>query len=80
MGADIIVNMDADGQFNPEDIPKLIAPILDGGYGFSTCSRFGNTDFVPEMPSLKKRGNRMMCRIINWIIWGGKFVIPHCTN
>src|SRR3989344_7650631 len=27
--ADIIVNVDADGQFNPLDIPKLIEPILD---------------------------------------------------
>lgn len=27
--ADVIVNMDGDGQFNPKDIPKLIEPILD---------------------------------------------------
>lgn len=29
-GADIIVNTDADNQYNAEDIPKLIQPILDG--------------------------------------------------
>lgn len=29
-GADIIVNTDADNQYNAEDIPKLIAPILAG--------------------------------------------------
>ena len=29
-GADIIVNTDADNQYCAEDIPKLIAPILDG--------------------------------------------------
>ncbi len=27
---DVIVMMDADGQHNPEDIPRLVAPILDG--------------------------------------------------
>lgn len=27
---DIIVTLDADGQHNPEDIPKLIQPIIDG--------------------------------------------------
>ena len=30
LGADIIVNTDADNQYNGEDIPKLIQPILDG--------------------------------------------------
>ena len=29
-GADIIVNTDADNQYNADDIPKLIKPILDG--------------------------------------------------
>src|SRR5581483_11762119 len=29
-GADIIVNTDADNQYNAEDIPKLVAPILRG--------------------------------------------------
>ncbi|MBI5079628.1 glycosyltransferase family 2 protein [Candidatus Wolfebacteria bacterium] len=28
-GADIIVNIDADGQYDPKEIPKLIAPILE---------------------------------------------------
>lgn len=30
LGADIIVNTDADNQYKGEDIPKLIKPILDG--------------------------------------------------
>ena len=29
LGADVIVNIDADGQFNTDDISKLIQPILD---------------------------------------------------
>jgi len=29
MGADIIVNIDADGQFNPKDIERLCAPVLN---------------------------------------------------
>ena len=29
---DIMVNIDADGQFNPQDIYKLIEPILTGGW------------------------------------------------
>ena len=37
-GADIIVNIDGDGQFDPADIPKLVKPILDGDADFVTCS------------------------------------------
>lgn len=29
LGADVIVNTDADNQYNAEDIPKLVAPILE---------------------------------------------------
>lgn len=29
LGADIVVNIDADGQYDPQEIPPLIAPILD---------------------------------------------------
>ena len=30
LGADVIVNTDADNQYYGADIPKLVAPILDG--------------------------------------------------
>jgi len=67
MGADVIVNMDADGQFRPEDIPTLIGPILHEGYGLATCSRFADPKNIPQMPAIKLWGNRMMCRLVNTI-------------
>ncbi|MFH0928699.1 MAG: glycosyltransferase family 2 protein [bacterium] len=30
LGAEIIIHLDADGQHNPEDIPKIVEPILQG--------------------------------------------------
>jgi len=78
LGADIIVNMDSDGQFSPEDIPSLVRPIIKQDYGFVTCTRFGNPDFVPQMPRIKRWGNRVMCRLVNWIIWGAKFTDVSC--
>jgi len=77
-GADIIVNMDADGQFSPEDIPALIEPIRKRGYGFATCTRFARPELVPEMRWVNRWGNRMMCRLINWIIWGANFTDVSC--
>jgi glycosyltransferase involved in cell wall biosynthesis len=77
-GADIIVNMDADGQFNSADIPQLVQPILDGEADMTTCTRFAKKEFVPDMPAIKKWGNRMMCRLIKWICWGKRFTDVSC--
>lgn len=66
-GADIIVNIDADGQFNPADIPKLIEPILAGRAEFVTATRFAKPELMPVMPALKLWGNQQMVRIINFL-------------
>jgi glycosyltransferase involved in cell wall biosynthesis len=39
-GADIIVTMDSDGQHNPADIPKMVAPILRGEADMVNGSRY----------------------------------------
>jgi glycosyltransferase involved in cell wall biosynthesis len=67
LGADIMVNMDSDGQFNPAHIPQLLAPILEGKAEFVTCSRFGNPEFEPKMPWIKRRGNAWMTMLVNLI-------------
>lgn len=64
LGADIIVTMDSDGQFNSEDIPALINPILKGEADFVTGSRFIDPALVPEMPWVKKWGNDF---IAGWV-------------
>lgn len=66
-GADYIVNIDGDGQFNPHDIPTLLQPILDQEVHFVTASRFARREWVPDMPAIKIWGNRWMTRIINFI-------------
>ncbi len=57
MGADIIVNTDADGQYDGTEIPKLIRPILDNKADFVLGSRTKGT--IEEMPLQKTIGNRM---------------------
>ncbi len=76
--ADLIVNMDADGQFRPEDIPTLIRPILEEGYGFVTCTRFADENNLPEMPRIKLWGNRMMCRLVGAVTGGPRFTDVSC--
>jgi len=53
MGADIIVNTDADGQYKGEDIPRLVKPILEGKADIV----IGNRDIenVKQFSFIKKR-------------------------
>jgi glycosyltransferase involved in cell wall biosynthesis len=68
LGADIMVTIDADGQFNPSDISKLVDPIVDGTADFVTASRFKDKRLVPEMPKTKYWGNIAMSKLISFLI------------
>ena len=57
MGADIIVNTDGDGQYNGNEIRKLIEPILVGRADFVLGSRTNGR--IEYMPIEKKIGNRI---------------------
>jgi len=66
-GAEIVVNMDGDGQFNPDDIPALIEPIIAGKADFVTASRFIEKRLEPEMPGIKKWGNKRIASLISFL-------------
>lgn len=63
--ADMIVHIDGDGQFDPTDIPQLIAPIQNGAADIVTCTRFSDPKRYPKMPLLKKIGNKIVRSIVN---------------
>lgn len=67
MGADIIVNMDSDGQFNPEDIPSLLAPILSGKAHMVTATRFKDPKMIPQMPKVKIWGNKRVAGMVRFL-------------
>ena len=77
MGADVVVTLDADGQFRPEDIPVLIAPIMNDEMDFVTGSRFLNNSSTPDSTWAKRFGNRLFTRIINMLI-GSNFTDTQC--
>lgn len=52
LGADVIVNTDADNQYKGSDIPKLIAPIVDGSYEMVIGDR--KTDTIDHFSPVKK--------------------------
>src|SRR3989344_4382193 len=60
--ADIIVHTDADGQYNPKNIPELIKKVEEG-YDLVLGSRFQGK--IEGMPLLKRIGNRAYSRVIS---------------
>lgn len=61
-GADIMINIDADGQFNPSDIPKIIAPIFNNEADIVSADRFGEHQ-AKNIPWIKKFLNRFAASV-----------------
>lgn len=76
-GADIIVSMDADGQFRGEDIARLIEPIREGRADVVLCSRFADGNLVGKMAWPKRTGNALLTRAVSWIA-GKRFTDVSC--
>lgn len=61
LDCDVLVILDADGQHNPDDIPSLIVPILDGEADISIGSRFVNCEDVSsDIPAYRKVGMKIL--------------------
>jgi len=62
LGADIIVNTDADNQYYGPDIPKLVEPILAGRADMVVGDR--ETDSIEHFSPLKKRLQRLGSAVV----------------
>lgn len=71
-GADIMVNIDADGQFDPNEISKILAPILKGQADMVIGNRFGETK-AKNIPWIRKNLNKLAAGTIG-------FFLGHKTN
>ena len=65
--ADFMVNIDADGQFNPEDIPTLLKPLLQGQYDMVIANRFGKHE-AKNMPFIKYFLNRLAAKLVGFFL------------
>lgn len=63
-GADIFVNIDADGQFDSNDIPHLLAPIFEKKADMVVADRFGGKD-AKNIPWIKDVLNRLAAKIVS---------------
>ncbi len=82
MGADVAVNIDGDLQFSPQDIPKLLDPILKSKADFVASDRFtdqktGKHRRPKGMPAGKYWANRLGARVVGSLS-GQKFFDVTC--
>ncbi len=64
LGADIIVTMDSDGQHNPAEIPKLVAPIIKGEAEMVNGSRYLN-GLEKSTPAYRRIGQTILDKFTN---------------
>ncbi len=64
-GADIVVQIDADGQYTASDIPKLIAPIVNNRADMVIASRFRGG--IESMPFGNRLGNQIGTLITSFV-------------
>ncbi len=62
LGADVIVNTDADNQYSAADIPKLVAPVLAGTADMVVGDR--ETDKIEHFSPLKKRLQKLGSAVV----------------
>ena len=73
--ADIVINLDADGQYKPDEIERLVKPIIEDRADFVLGSRF--MGFYEEAGSVRHVGVVFFSKLIS-LLTGVK--ISDCTN
>ena len=67
--ADVLVILDADGQHDPDDIPRLVKPVLDGESDIVCGSRFLSEE--NDMPGYRRWGINRITRLVNLTSYEG---------
>jgi len=73
--SEIVINLDADGQYKPEELDRLVKPIIEGKADFVLGSRF--MGFYEEAGSVRHIGVVFFSRMIS-LLTGVK--VSDCTN
>ncbi|MEK6861847.1 MAG: glycosyltransferase family 2 protein [Nanoarchaeota archaeon] len=75
LNPDIIIHIDADYQYSPKDIPRLIKPIEDGEADLVLGNRFQGG--IDSMPLMKRLGNKAFSKVISDIT---RFRVGDCQT
>ncbi|MFB3889800.1 MAG: glycosyltransferase family 2 protein [Candidatus Bathyarchaeia archaeon] len=65
LDADVLVTLDADGQHDPAEIPRLLNPLASKEADIVVGSRFMDEEGTDEMPLYRKTGVRLITKMLN---------------
>jgi len=68
LGADIVCTLDADGQLNPKELPRVVSPILHNQASVVIGSRFSSI-FNSSVPISNRIMNKLMALILSLILF-----------
>lgn len=66
-GADLVAYLDADLEYYPEDVPRLVEPVLAGRAGYVLGSRFSGG--VRRMKLYRRVGNHLFTLLVVGLTW-----------
>lgn len=66
-GGKIIAYIDADGTYDPKDIPGLVKPILDGELDVVIGNRLNGRMYAHSMTTLNRMGNKMLSLVFRFL-------------
>jgi glycosyltransferase involved in cell wall biosynthesis len=64
-GAAAVAFCDADGEYDPDELDRLVAPILEGRADYVVGSRFAGD--IRRMLPHRRLGNRLLTRLLGWV-------------
>lgn len=65
LNADVFVTLDADGQHEPNEIPRVVKPIIEGTADIVIGSRFVDGHGTTEMPLYRQFGAKLITKLVN---------------
>jgi glycosyltransferase involved in cell wall biosynthesis len=78
LGAEVFVVMAGDGQMDPEDLPNLLNPIVDGKAEYCKGNRLQNKDVKRHMPLYRFFGNAILTILTKFATGYWSSVDPQC--
>jgi glycosyltransferase involved in cell wall biosynthesis len=65
MGADVLVTLDADGQHDPNEIPNVVQPVIEGEADITVGSRFVDKRLAAIMPWYRRAGIKFISKLVD---------------
>lgn len=79
LGIDVTVTMDGDGQMSPDDLPRVLAPVVDGLADYCKGNRLMHADVTTSMPGYRLFGNAALTFLTKFATGYWQLMDPQCA-